>query len=163
PACNEGFKLSENFELPSVQETLRKPPKGAWFIRDIDRTVVGVSTRSPLAFFRIPFMCVWSGFSLFGIYGRQFISGEFNIVPSLFGIPFVLGTIVMGIQALMSICGKVEVSIGSRSSVFVGIWRFGWTRDFDWDAIRTIREEQNGSAQGKILLEGKERLAFGRE
>ena len=161
-ACNEGFKVSESIDLDSVSaETLRHPPKGAWFTREIDRIVVGASTRSPHAFFLVPFMCVWSGFSLSEIYGRQISSGEFNLTASLFGIPFILGTLLLGVSTLMAMCGKVEVSIGKTSSIFVGVGHLGWRRTFDWSSIKAIREEQGDSPQRAIVLEGKERLKFG--
>lgn len=161
-ACSEGFKVSESIDLDSVSaETLRNPPNGAWFRKEIDRIIVGASTRSPAAFLFVPFMCVWSGGSLSGIYGRQIISGEFNLTSSLFGIPFILGSILLAAQALMTICGKVEVSIGRTSSVFVGIGRLGRTHSFDWSSIQTIREEQPDGNQGAIVLQGKERLKFG--
>jgi hypothetical protein len=162
PACSEGFKVSESIDLDSVSaETLRDPPNGAWFRKEMDRIVVGASTRSPQALFIIPFMCVWSGLSLFGIYGRQIISGEFNLTSSLFGIPFILGSILLGAHALMTVCGKVEVSIGRTSSVFVGVGYLGSTHSFDWASIQTIREEQPDGDQGAIVLQGKERLKFG--
>jgi hypothetical protein len=162
PACSEGFKVSESLDSDSMSaETLRKPPNGAWFRKDMDRILVGASTRSSSAFLIVPFMCVWSGFSLFGIYGRQIISGEFNLTSSLFGIPFILGSVFFWAHALMTVCGKVEVSIGRTSSVFVGIGYLGSTHSFDWSAIQTIREEQPDGDQGAIVLQGKEPLKFG--
>ena len=162
PACNHGFKVSENFDFNPVNSAiLSYPPKGAWFRKEIDRTVIGASTRSPAAFFLVPFMCAWSGFSLGGIYGRQIINGEFDLISSFLGIPFVIGTVLLGGYALMMTCGKVEVSIGRTSSVLVGIGYFGWKRSFDWPAVRSIREEQINGSNGTILVEGNQRLKFG--
>ncbi len=167
PQCNDGFKVSESIDQESVSpDSLRNPPKGAWFRKEMDRVVVGATTRSPVAFFLVPFMCVWSGFSLGGIYGSQIAKGEFDLGSSLFGIPFVLGSILFWSFALMAICGKVEVSIGNMSSVFVGIGKVGWTRSFEWSAVQTIREDGTnvsypGGHQAAIVLEGKERLKFG--
>ena len=67
-----------------------------------------------MAFFLVPFMCVWSGGSLGGIYGSQFFQSKFDLSMSLFGIPFVLGTLLFGSFALMTVCGKVVVSIRER-------------------------------------------------
>jgi hypothetical protein len=142
-------------------ENLRYPPKGAWFRKEVDRTVIGASTRSPVAFLLVPFMCVWSGGSLGGIYGRQIINGEFDIMMSFFGIPFILGTVFFGGYALMSMCGKVEVSIGRTSSVLVGISYFGWKRSFDWSAIRSIREERVDGSIRAIILQGRDLIRFG--
>jgi hypothetical protein len=128
--------------------------------------IVGATTRSPAAFFIVPFMCVWSGFSLGGIYVTQIISGKFDLVSSLFGIPFLIGTIIFGTLALMTVCGKVEVTIGRNSSVFIGIGSLGWSRRFDWLTIKSIREEVTktqypGSSGAAIVLEGARRLKFG--
>src|SRR5512137_2776592 len=71
--CNEAFALSElvgkagGEEVPI--EVPPEPPRGAWFEKNFDGWEVGATTRSPIAFFLVPFMCVWSGGSLGGIYG----------------------------------------------------------------------------------------------
>lgn len=167
PQCGDGFKISETIDLDTVNEDiLLNPPAGAWYRKEFDSIVVGASTRSPVAFFLVPFMCVWSGGSLGGIYGSQIANGEFNLTASLFGIPFLLGTILFGSIALMAVCGKVEVHIGRNSAVFTGIGRFGWTRRFDWSAVQSIREEDSqvrypGGQPNAIVLEGRERLKFG--
>lgn len=167
PDCNDGFRISENLGSEAVNpDILRDPPKGAWFKQDMHGTVIGATTRSAMAFFLVPFMCVWSGASLGGIYGTQIMKGEFNLGMSLFGIPFLLGSVLFWAIALMAVCGKVEVKIGRASSVFVGVGRFGWTRKFDWSEVATIREDitgvhRQGGAQRAIVFEGKERLVFG--
>jgi hypothetical protein len=167
PQCNEGFKVSDSIDQDTMNpEILRSPPKGAWFRKEMDRIVVGATTRSPIAFFLVPFMCVWSGGALGGIYGSQIAKGEFDLGSSLFGIPFIIGSIVFWSLALMSICGKVEVSIGKASHVFVGVGRVGWTRRFEWAAVQTIREgfsmvSYPGGHQGTIVMEGETRIRFG--
>jgi hypothetical protein len=167
PQCNEGFRISAAIDRDSVnEEILQRPPRGAWFRQEVDKIVVGATTRSPVAFFLVPFMCVWSGGSLGGIYGSQIAKGEFNLTASLFGIPFILGSILFWTFALMAICGKVEVSIGRISYVFVGVGRIGWTRSFDWSTVQSIREDRinmnyPGGHQSVIVMEGKERLKFG--
>lgn len=167
PQCNEGFKVSESIDQDSVNpDILRNPPQGAWVKKARNSVVVGATTRSPIAFFLVPFMCVWSGGSLGGIYGTQIAKGEFNLGASLFGIPFLLGSILFWSLALMAVCGKVEVSIGKLSSVFVGVGKLGWTRRFDWSAVKSIREDKTnvsypGGHQAAIVIEGKTRIKFG--
>jgi hypothetical protein len=69
---NEESKVS-NF-VPS------EAPSGTWYLETGLRTFeIGATTRSPIAFFLVPFMCIWSGFSLGGIYGTQFSKGHFNL------------------------------------------------------------------------------------
>lgn len=167
PGCNEGFRISDGFSREAVNpEILQTPPNGAWFREEYDRIIVGASTRSPIAFFLVPFMCVWSGGSLGGIYGSQLVKGEFELGLSLFGIPFLLGSLLFWSLALMSIFGKVEVTLSAVSSVFVGIGRVGWRRPFDWSAVETIREDGTltqypGGYPHAIVMEGRERLKFG--
>lgn len=164
--CNDGFKVSSVVTSEPEKTEFPKVTQGTWFREDADGVVVGATTRSPIAFFLVPFMLVWSGGSLGGIYGSQLASGKFHPIMSLFGIPFVLGSVLFWSLALMSIWGKVEVHIGRRSSVFVGIGSLGWTRQFSWPDVKAIREcEMNlrypGGHQGAISLEGATRLRFG--
>jgi len=168
-ACNEGFKLSTCVDRDAVNsDVLGNPPNGAWFRREMDTCVLGATTRSPIAFFLVPFMCVWSGGSVGSIYGSQIAKGVFDPGLSLVGIPFLIGSIIFWSLALMAICGKVELKLSNvkRSSVLIGIGSLGWTQYFDWRSIQNIREENAavrypGGNQGVIFLEGKNRVVFG--
>ncbi|MEX0715199.1 MAG: hypothetical protein WD066_01360, partial [Planctomycetaceae bacterium] len=110
---------------------------------------------------------VWSGGSMAGIYGTQIAAGEFNPFFSLFGIPFVLGSVFLWTVTLMAVCGKVVVGvIDDQGTVFVGVGSIGWRRRFDWREVNCIREESHtagypGGYMRGILLEGKSRLKFG--
>ncbi|MAE61448.1 MAG: hypothetical protein CMJ49_08850 [Planctomycetaceae bacterium] len=167
PRCNDAFKPSESIDRDAVTaDILHDPPRGAWFRDDIDKMIVGASTRTPFACFIIPFTCVWAGGSMTAIYGSQIANGEFDLVASLFGIPFLIGSIILVTVSAMSVCGKVEVSIGSDSAVFVGVGPLGWTRRFDWDAVQAIKDApmpmpMPGGFFGGILLDGHHRLKFG--
>src|SRR5438445_11552164 len=80
--CNAAFTLSESVyhnETPAPNIDLNNPPRGVWFEQTFDGFVVGATTRSAIAFVLVPFMCVWSGGSLGGIYGSQIMSGKFNL------------------------------------------------------------------------------------
>lgn len=188
--CSNLFKLSELLntnidlskkesvsnnilDLPVYESKLKKkqnntidltnPPSGVWIKKYNDGFEVGATTRSPLAFFLVPFMFVWSGGSIGGIYGSQIISGKFNLFMSLFGIPFLIGTIIFGSIALMFTFGKVCVRVdGNQGVIFTGVGTTGMQKFFNVDEIASIREEgrnfQNG---GTILMEGKQRHIFG--
>jgi hypothetical protein len=166
--CNEVFPLSS---LMQAQESgpvdLSNPPRGAWYQGDINGFIVQATTRHPIAFFLVPFMCVWSGFSLGGIYGTQIMQGNFNLGKSLFGIPFLLGTLIFGAVALMAVCGKVVVRVlDSEGVVFTGVGPFGWRRPFNWDDVTMVRVERsftrNNSSQAMtIVLDGPRKLRFG--
>ena len=85
PACNEAFALSALVaEGRQTDFQLREPPSGAWFRTEMNGWELGATTRHPIAFFLVPFMCVWSGFSLGGIYGSQIVQGKFDHPRSVF-------------------------------------------------------------------------------
>jgi hypothetical protein len=58
---------------------LDDPPRGAWYQVEFNGFVVGATTRHPIPLFLVPFMCVWSGGSLGGIYGSEFVHGTFDL------------------------------------------------------------------------------------
>lgn len=149
--CDEAFALSSVVAAGGEADddfNLLDPPRGAWFEHTATGWQIGASTRSYAAWFLVPFMCVWSGFSLGGIYGSQIASGEFDLFMSLFGIPFVLGTLLFGSIALMTVCGKVVVSVDRTlgavdrldGRVFTGVGPIGWRRRFDWTATSAVEE-----------------------
>src|SRR5436309_979617 len=70
-ACNTPWVFSELVNSVSLTQATDKPPRGAWCRDDGQEMTLGATTRSWGAFFLVPFMCVWSGFSLGGIYGTQ--------------------------------------------------------------------------------------------
>lgn len=168
--CGHIFKISESLtDTVDDHFDINNAPKGAWVKKDFNQIVIGASTRSPLAFFLVPFMIVWSGGSIGGIYGTQIISGEFNIFMSLFGIPFLIGSVIFWSLALMSIWGKVEITIDKQGgTIFTGIGSLGRNKKFTWDEIDTVKENivlysynrsRNNSGNG-IVLEGKRRINF---
>jgi hypothetical protein len=165
--CGETFSYGDLIdEANDTGINPANPPRGAWFKqRPPHKFEVGVSTRSAIAFFLVPFMCVWSGFSLGGIYGTRIVKGHFNLYISLFGIPFVLGTLLFGSIAIMSVCGKILVAVdGDKGVVFTGVGPIGWRRKFDWRSVTAIRRTQNygnrGGSLQQITLEGPRRIDF---
>ena len=137
-SCGHAFRLDDLVgSSPAVTAAETRddptvaPPRGCWYRDAADGWTAGATTRSPIAFFLIPFMVVWSGFSLGGIYGTQIISGKFNWASSLFGIPFFLGTLLFGSIALMAVFGKVEVRAQEdQCVVFTGMGSWGWRKRF---------------------------------
>lgn len=165
-ACGHTARVSELADIDFNPGAVQSPPGGAWYQDTPLGQVVGATTRSAIAFFLVPFMCVWSGGSLGGIYGSQIRSGEFNPLLSAFGIPFLLGSIMFWSLALMAVCGKVEVRIREGSGVvFTGIGPLGWKRRFNLDEIEAIedastRSRYPGAQGGSIVLRGKTLLTF---
>jgi hypothetical protein len=169
PKCEEAFSLSALLANTDTGDfDIHQPPPGAWFEETMTGWRIGDSTRSPAAIFLIPFLCVWSGLSLGGIYGIQIAQGQFNPFLALFGIPFVLGTLFFGSYAVMMVCGQVVVSCdGDEGSVFTGVGPFGWTRRFDWSSISAVEEEYVPLGRSRvpcrvIALLGQSKVQLGR-
>lgn len=164
--CGQIARISELSDDDFKPIDLQNPPKGAWYRQSMSEAFIGATTRHPSAFFLVPFMCVWSGGSMGGIYGSQIAKGEFNLFMSLFGLPFFVGTLFLGGAALMAICGKVEVRLqGRQGVVFIGVGRLGWNRRFNLDEFESITDEgwgvkYPGSTGGSIVLKGKRLLRF---
>ncbi|MFD2909106.1 hypothetical protein ACFSX9_10180 [Flavobacterium ardleyense] len=166
--CKNIFKISENIEdVIDDNFIVNNKPNGTWYKSDFNKTIIGASTRSPIAFFLVPFMLVWSGGSLGGIYGSQITNGEFNLLLTLAGIPFIIGSIFFWSLALMAIWGKVEVSLDNKGGkVFTGISTIGITKHFLWSDVSSIKEGQAnlrypGGKGVSLVLEGAKRISFG--
>lgn len=166
--CQHIFKISESLDS-EVEDNfdLENPPNGAWIRRESGSVVLGATTRSPIAFFLVPFMIVWSGGSLGGIYGSQLAKGQFDPVSSVFGIPFLMGSVIFWSLALMAIWGKVELRLDMKGGrAFTGLGTIGLSKTFTWDEVSTVKEDKTnykypGSQGGVVLLEGKKRVSFG--
>jgi hypothetical protein len=166
--CNEMFAMSALVSAGQVADDfdLYDAPRGAWCAEAGSGWQLGATTRSAGACCLVPFMCAWSGGSIGGIYGSQVVNGEFNLLLSLFGIPFLLGTLMLGGLTLMTICGTVHVTLeDDKGRVFTGIGPIGWTRRFDWTAVKAVEEQPaNNNQSGNsrcIALVGQTRLQFG--
>jgi len=167
--CDEVFAISEL--VAAGQDTgdfdLSDAPRGAWFSESFTGWTIGATTRSPAALLVVPFTCVWSGLSIFMLYGSQVVAGEFDLGMSLFGIPFLLATVLLCSIATMCICGKVTVTVDQGAGrVFAGVGAIGWVRRFDWEAVTRIEEDHLGyhytGSQGRVIaLIGETRTKFG--
>ena len=75
---------------------LSKPPRGIKISHSLI-SGIGITYRrfNPAVLVLIPFAAVWSGFSLWGIYGSQFAKGKIDLAASLAGLPFVIGTVIL--------------------------------------------------------------------
>ena len=168
-ACNEAFKLSqlvngsEDNAEPDIDVNL--PPSGVRYQVFPGGVRIEATTRSPIAFFLVPFMCVWSGGSLGGIYGSQILEGRFDLFRTLFGIPFLIGTLIFGSLALMCVFGKVKVLIeGDDGLVFTGIGPIGQAKKFKFSEISRVYESTTRGSKSnstQIVLEGTDRITFG--
>lgn len=174
--CSKAFSLSSTVAQhtlgsiglsrpPRGPIDVNNPPKGAWFHDLGSEFRFGATTRSCIAFFLVPFMLVWSGGSIGGIYGSQIVNGKFDLVLSLFGIPFVLGSIFFWGIAIMSIWGRIEITIrGDDGELFTGVGSIGRRKKFKCSDISFVREELKQTQKNsyrEIVLEGATRINFG--
>ena len=166
--CSNTFSFAElTSDQTALDVDVSQPPGGAWVKNQGLDSEVGATTRSWVALILVPFALVWSGGSLGGIYGTQIAKGQFELGQSLFGIPFLIGSLVLVPIALMTIFGKVVVRrSGDQGSVFIGFGLIGWTRRFRWSEIRAVRStlstwQQNGRNMPLIELQGSKPIRFG--
>jgi hypothetical protein len=140
--CRQAFSFSQLVTTAeSMKIDLGRPPKGAWFERTAEGFVVGSTARSPIAFFLVPFMIVLSGGSLGGIYGSQIATGKFDLLMSLFGIPFLLGSVLFWSIALMAVAGRIVITRrGDELSMFTGVGPVGFTKRVRWSELRDLED-----------------------
>lgn len=161
-SCGELSNLSNLISsVPDSKFNIGDPVKGTSFDRDGNFWKLEASHRSISALFIVPFACVWVGGSMSGIYGSQIVSGRFDLGASLFGIPFLIGSIVLVCVSLMSLMGRTIISnANGKALIFIGVGSIGWYRRFDWSDIDEVIEKQFHQS-GPISLEGKKRLSLG--
>ena len=143
--CGERWSFAELLEEQQHGPmALQEPPAGTWLISSSPHEFqVGSTTRSALAFFLVPFMCFWSGMSLTGIYGTQIKRGHFDLLQSLFGLPFLIGTVFLGSAAAMAVAGKVVVKVaGDSATLWTGVGPVGWKRTFNWRDVTSIQQTE---------------------
>ncbi len=100
-------------------------------------------------------MLVWAGGSLGGIYGRQIKSGEFNWILSLFGLPFLAGTVILFGVAFMSTFGRVIVESGQDGLLRIRKGGLGlyWTKSAAWmDVVSAEVVEETRRRKGSYTI-----------
>lgn len=153
-------KRSSPAELEAVD--LSRPPPGMRLIQNATEVAVVISTRSLIAAaFLVPFTALWSGGSLTGIYGSQIRSGHFSLAQSLFGLPFLLGTLVLVPATLMCLCGHIKISLrGDEGQVYAGVSFLGYRKKFLASEVTDVyaeatRPDSDGDRSWTVMLERK--------
>jgi hypothetical protein len=166
-ACGQVAKLSELPDADFDSAAVSQPPPGVSYQETTGGHVVRATTRHPMAFFMVPFTLVWAGGSMTGLYGTQIATGKFNPLISLFGLPFLAGSVFLTGACLMVVCGQVEVRVsGVEGSVFAGVGPLGWRRRFNLDEVDSIEDSGTrvnypGSQGASIVMRGRTVLRFG--
>ncbi|MFO1488299.1 MAG: hypothetical protein U1F65_07465 [Verrucomicrobiota bacterium] len=170
-SCGKTWAFSQTTAVKELDGVdFRQPPKGVRLTTDHHGATRIVYRRlSPILIFLIPFTALWSGFSMWGIYGRQIRQGNFDLGQSLFGLPFLLGTIVLCTVILFGLFGRWEVRVrNGEGSCFVGVGPFGWRRKFAFGSravvtLETSSYRVNHRAQDAITIQqdGGKIISFG--
>jgi hypothetical protein len=110
------------------------------FVETMDGFRLSLSTRSCIAFFLVPFTLFWAGGSLGGIYGTQIAQGKFNWMMSLFGIPFLIGSVALIGLTIMTVAGRTVVELaGGKFSIRTGALGVYRTKSAAWHDVRSCR------------------------
>ncbi|MCG3150394.1 MAG: hypothetical protein PCFJNLEI_03878 [Verrucomicrobiae bacterium] len=148
---------------------LRAPPRGIRVENDFrGGQTITYRRVSLMVLFLIPFTAVWSGISMWGIYGQQLKKHQFDLSQSLFGLPFLFGTIVLLSVIVFMLFGKWVISLSNGAgTVFVGVGPVGWRRSFTFNrttavSMRMTNIRHNNVPQQAILLRtGDKDFVFG--
>lgn len=169
-ACGYSGPFLKAASVPHItDEEMAHPPKRVTLRRGFDDELeIVCRPKKGLAIFLIPFTAIWSGGSMAGIYGTQLMKGEFDLAQSLFGIPFLLGTIVLVTIILHTLFGKTIVTLSrGRVQVFSGLFGMGRFRTIACGkgtrvSLETSSVKQNNVSQSEIVLRsGEKTLKFG--
>jgi len=143
PKCGERLRLEDliaedDSSTRSEQLLYGNPPKHltveSEYADGLPVTTLRYKRISPSALFLIPFTCVWAGGSMAGIYGSQIAKHAFDLKLSLFGIPFVIGSIVLILSCLFALFGKHVVTLScGNGTYFRGVGPFGRTTRFGYN------------------------------
>lgn len=147
--CENLHALSSLVSDDTVSDNIAPAPKFDPFEK-VDGVVIDdksymwtidVSHRGKKAFFLIPFTCIWAGGSMFSIYGQQYLSGEYDIVTSLFGLPFLFGSLFLIGLCFMSLFGRTHISCDNDNGLyFTGVGAIGKYRRFRWGSITKLND-----------------------
>ena len=165
-ACQQAVPYEQRNIVP--EQVL---PKGVTLAETMDGFRLTLSTRSCIAFFLVPFTMFWAGGSVGGIYGTQIAKGEFNLLMSLFGLPFLAGSVLLVGFTVMTICGRCVVELGGgKLSIRTGALGVYRTKSVAWDDVLSCRLTEATSRgrssysttyQVEIAVERGEPLRFG--
>jgi hypothetical protein len=165
-ACQEALPFERRNITPE-----RSLPKGVQLDETMDGFRLTLSTRSWIALFLVPFTLLWAGGSLGGIYGTQIAKGEFNLVMSLFGLPFLAGSVLLIALTVMTVWGRCVVELaGGKFSIRTGALGVYRTQSAAWDDVLSCRLTEATSRgrssysttyQVEIACEGGQTLKLG--
>jgi len=152
-----------------TDEELARPPKRVSLRREFgDALTVVCRPRRAALWFLVPFVALWSGGSMTGIYVAPLVRGTFEVRDGLFGIPFLLGTLVLLAIVAYLAFGKTTVTLSKgRVRTFTGVFGLGRTREMECGPGTAVTIAQsnfrsNNVPQPEIVVKsGDDTLKFG--
>ena len=152
-----------------TDEEMARPPKRVSLRREFGDALTVTCRPGRLALlFLIPFVALWSGISMTVIYLVPLVKGTFEWQEGLFGIPFLLGTLVLLTVVGYLLFGRTEVTLSKgRVRVFTGAFGLGRTREMECRpgtvvSIGKSYFQSNDVPQPEIVVtSGENRLKFG--
>ena len=162
PKCGERLRLEDliaedNASASNDRLLYGNPPKHltveSEYAEGVPVTTIRYKRISLTALFLIPFTCVWAGGSLAGIYGSQIAKHAFDLKLSLFGIPFVIGSVFLISACLFTLFGKHVLTLScGNGTYFRGVGPFGRTTRFGYNReTKVLCDETTYCVNGKRL------------
>ena len=148
--CGKAFRFSDGVTRAAISSfDPAKVPDGVTFEPQADGLAAEVSTRSSQAWFLVPFVLIWSSLSVAMLYGTQFQHRKFDLFQSVFGLPFLFGSFLLGWQALLSAAGRVLItSNGAEGTIFQGVGALGRKWRFQWADLSSVGEDTRTTGRG---------------
>ena len=164
-----GAFLSASAVPQLTDEEMARPPKRVKLERGFDDalTITCRPKRTSLLFL-VPFTAFWSGISMVGIYIVPLATGRFEWKLGLFGLPFLIGTLVLLAVILNVLLGKMTVTL-TKGKVTLGTHLLGWRRirELECGKGTTVSIEKSGVRVNNVpqpeivLRSGEQELKFG--
>lgn len=147
--CNADYRYAElaTTVWPDDEFDVEARPQHVQLIDDGFEQRLVYRRISRMLFFFVPFTALWSGGSMGGIYVYPLLTGKpFELHQALFGIPFLLGTIVLLSVILYMLFGQISVRLqGPDSWVFTGVGPIGRRQPFDAGQVEAVRLVDTGT------------------
>ena len=169
-ACGySGAFLNTSVVPRMTDEEMARPPKRVSLQREFgDALTITCRPKRTALLFLVPFVALWSGVSMAGIYVVPLATGQFDWKMGLFGLPFLIGTIVLVTIILNVLVGKTTVTL-SKGKVQVGTHLLGWRRFREMEcgketavSLQKSSYRVNNVPQPEIVLSSRgQELRFG--
>ena len=168
--CGKTFSFSMLQEKGEMRrQSLARPPRNVRIEQHYPgRKMIIYKRIHPSVFFLIPFTALWSGFSMWGLYIQPLMQNPIRWEKMLFGIPFLIGTLILLSIILMSLLGKWVITLeNGAGKVFVGAGLIGWTRTFNYgrDSLVSLKNSEisqnNTPMKGIYIKDSRGEILFG--